>query len=617
MRRLSLIALLLPVLLVPALTATAQDRELKGVNGIAMHGEPKYPAGFDHFDYVNPNAPKGGELRLHATNASGASGTFDTFNAFTLKGVPAAGISVITETLTEQAEDEPFTLYGLVAQSMDMPEDRSSITFTLRPEAKWQDGKPITADDVVFSFNTLKTKGRPLYRVYYAGVKTVEALAPNKVKFSFAEGDNRELPLIVGQLPLLPKHYWEGRDFEKTTLEPPVGSGPYKVKSFEPGRFIIYERDKNYWGAKLPTIKGRYNADTIRYDYYRDDTVALEAFKSGEYDFTLEQNSKNWATAYDTPAVKDGQIKKEEIKHELTEGMQGYVFNLRRPLFQDRRVRQALGYLFDFEWSNKNLFYGQYKRSESYFSNSELAASGLPQGEELEILNKYRGKIPDEVFTKEYKAPVTDGTGDIRNNLRAALDLMKQAGWSIKNREMVNEKTGQPFRFEILLASAAYERITLPFKENLARIGINASVRTVDTAQYQNRQDNYDYDMIIDKFGQSNSPGNEQRDYWSSASAGEPGSQNTIGVKDPVIDELIELVISAKSRESLVARTHALDRVLLWGFYVIPQYYVGTFRIAYWDKFSRPEVTPKYGFCQECWWIDADKAAALKAKTGK
>jgi microcin C transport system substrate-binding protein len=610
MRHLTLLATALTGLLALTGGTRAQDK-VEPAHGVAMHGEPKYKPGFTHFDYADPNAVKGGEVRLHAI------GTFDSFNPYILKGVPAAGIGLLYETLTQGASDEAFSRYGLLAESIEMPDDRSWVAFNLRPEAKWQDGKPVTPEDVVFTLETLKTKGHPFYRAYYANLAKAEKTGPNRVKFTFSGGDNRELPLIAGELPVLPKHYWESREFDKTTLEPPLGSGPYKIKVFEPGRSITYERIKDYWGEKIAVNKGTNNFDIMRYDYYRDETVALQAFKAGEYDFNQENNSKEWATGYESPAISQGLIKKELIDNDVPTGMQGFLFNTRRPLFQDPRVRQALAYAFDFEWSNKNLFYGQYTRTESYFSNSELASSGLPSPEELKILEPFRRKIPDEVFTKTYKAPSTKGDGDIRNNLRVAFDLLKQAGWVVKNRELVNEKSGQPFKFEFLLVQPAFERIVLPFVQNLKRMGIDATVRTVDTSQYQNRVDNFDFDMMVGSFGQSLSPGNEQRDFFGSASANEPGSRNVIGIKDPVVDQLIDLIISAPDRESLVTRTRAMDRVLLWGHYIIPHWHIRNYRVAYWDKFGRPQTTPKYGLCFECWWIDPKKAEALKAKTGK
>ncbi len=573
-------------------------------HAIAMHGEPKYGPDFTHFDYVNPDAPKGGTVRLSAI------GTFDTLNPYTLRGVPAAGLGQVFEPLMTGSLDEAFTEYGLIAESIEVPEDRSWVIFSLRPEARFHDGHPVTAVDVIWTFETLKTKGDPFYRAYYASVAKAEALGERRVKFTFEAGDNRELPLIMGQLPVLPKHYWEGRGFEKTTLDIPVGSGPYRIESFEPGRSITYVRDPDYWGKDLPVMRGLNNFERIRYDYYRDSTVALEAFKAGNVDFRQENNSKLWATAYDIPQVGSGQIVLLNVPHEIPTGMQGFAMNIRRPLFQDPKVRQALAYAFDFEWSNKNLFYGQYTRTDSYFSNSELAAHGLPVGEELAILEKYRGRIPEKVFTTSYEPPATDGSGSNRDNLRKAAQLLKEAGWSVKDGRLVDGE-GRPFEFEILLSSPDFERIAQPFARSLERLGIAARIRTVDPAQYQNRLDDYDYDMTVEVFGQSLSPGNEQRDFWGSTSADTPGGRNTIGVKDPVVDELVALVISAPSRESLVARTRALDRVLLWGHYIIPHWHIRSFRLAFWDMFGRPAVFPKYGFAFDSWWVDQQKLDQL------
>jgi microcin C transport system substrate-binding protein len=590
--------------------APAQTKTIRA-HGLAMHGAPKYGPGFTHFDYANPDAPKGGDVRLSAI------GSFDSSNPYILKGDPAAGIGAVFETLLASSGDEAFSEYGLLAETIEMPEDRSWVAFTLRPEARWHDGKPVTVEDVIFSLDILKTKGHPFYRSYFKDVAKAEKTGERTVRFSFSGGINRELPLITGQLPVLPKHWWATRDFEKTTLEPPLGSGPFRIKSFEAGRSVTYERVADYWGRDIPVRRGTYNADSLRYDYYRDGTVALEAFKAGEYDFRQENVAKEWATAYDAPPVREGLIKKVEIPHEIPTGMQGFAFNTRREVFKDRRVRQALILALDFEWANKNLFYGQYVRTRSFFSNSELASSGAPRGEELKILERFKGRVPDEVFDREYAPPVAGSDEALRANLRAALDLLRAAGWTVKDRKLVNAATGKPFRFEILLAQATWERIALPFVRNLERLGIEARVRTVEPAQYRKRVDDFDFDMIVDSFGQSLSPGNEQRDFWSSAAADTPGSRNTVGIKDPVVDELIELVIAAPDRESLIARTRALDRVLLAGNYLIPHWHIRSFRIAYWDKFGRPEKPAKYRLCVECWWVDGEKAKALDARRGR
>jgi microcin C transport system substrate-binding protein len=565
------------------------------VHGAAMHGAPKYPAGFSHFDYVDPNAPKGGEIRLAET------GGWDSFNPFTVKGEAPSGADLPFETLMIESADEPFSEYGLLAESIEFPADRSWVAFTLRPKARWHDGKPITADDVVFSFDILKTKGHPRYRFYYAAVDKVEKVGERKVRFTFKPGDNRELPLILGQLPVLPKHYWKGRDFAATTLEPPLGSGPYKAGPFETGRTVTWVRVKDYWGADLPVRRGQYNFDRIRYDSYRDTTVALEAFKAGEYDWRLEMEAKKWATGYqDWSGLKDGRGLKEAFPNQRPAGMQAYVYNLRRPLFQDAKVREALAYAFDFEWTNKTLFYGQYKRTTSFFANSDMAATGLPGPKELEVLEPLRDKVPPQVFTSVYKPPETEGDGNIRANLRAAMRLLEEAGWTVQNGKLV--KDGRPFVFEILLVQPVWERIALPFARNLERLGIEANVRVVDTAQYKNRVDQYDYDMVVQVWGQSQSPGNEQASFWGSAAADAVGGQNLAGIKNPAVDALVAALIAAPDRETLVARARALDRVLLWNHYVIPQWHLGVDRVAWWDKFGRPDITPASGVRPMAWW---------------
>lgn len=572
--------------------------------GIAMYGEPKYKAGFDHFDYVNPDAPKGGELRRAAI------GTFDSLNPFIIKGVPAAGAEMPFETLLVSSADEPFSAYGLVAEGVEVPADRSWIIFDLNPKARFQDGSPITADDVLFSFDILKTQGLPFYRAYYQAVTKAEKLDDHRVRFTFAEGMNRELPLILGQLPVLSKAYWSKHKFDETTLDPPLGSGPYKVLSVDAGRMIVYQRVPDYWGKDLGVNRGQNNFDKIRFDYYRDSTVAIEALKAGAYDLRLENVSKNWATAYDVPAVKDGLLIKKSFPNLRPTGMQGFIFNLRKPIFQDVRVRRALGYAFDFEWTNKSLFYGAYTRTESYFSNSVLASSGLPSPAELKLLEPLRGEIPDEVFTKTHTVPSTDGSGNIRDNLRKAAALLKEAGWTVQDGKLV--KDGKPFVFEFLLDEPIYERIVLPFVQNLERLGIKASVRTVDTAQYKYRTDHFDYDMIVGLWGESDSPGNEQREFWGSAAADLPGSQNLIGIKSKAVDTLIGDIVSAPDRESLVAATHALDRVLLWGDYVIPNWHLAADRLVFWDKFGMPAAVPSQGVQLMAWWVDPAKAARVK-----
>jgi microcin C transport system substrate-binding protein len=596
----TILALWVGLLGFPLITLSASPQ-----HALALHGTPKYGPDFTHLDYVNPKAIKGGHVRLAEI------GTFDNLNPYILKGIAAAGVSGLFDTLTYHARDEAFTEYGLLAESIEVADDNSWVIFTLRPQARFHDGSPVTAEDVIFSFNILKTKGHPFYRSYYANVQRAEQMGNHKAKFTFSSGDNRELPLILGQMPVLSKSYWNHHDFEKTTLSPPLGSGPYKVESVDPGRSITYQRDPNYWGADLAVNVGRNNFDTLRYDYYRDATVALEAFKAGEYDFRVENVAKNWATGYDSPALNSGLIKQETIPHQQPTGMQGFVFNTRREIFKDPRVREALAYAFDFEWTNKNLFYDAYQRTRSYFSNSELAARGLPSKAELAILKPYRGRLPEAVFTKSYEPPSTDGSGNLRHNLRTAVRLLKKAGWVINKGRLVHQQTGKPLAFELLLVNPSFERVALPFKRNLKRLGIDLSVRTVDSAQYQRRVENFDFDMIVAVRGQSLSPGNEQRDFWSSDRADVPGSRNLAGVNDPIVDELVELLINAPDRQSLIDRTRALDRVLLWGHYVIPHWHLRYFRVAYWDKFGRPNISPKYALGFDTWWIDPAKEAAL------
>ena len=576
--------------------------------GTSLYGDLKYPPDFQHFDYVNPDAPKGGTMRLSAI------GTFDTLNPFVIKGIPAAGIGQIFDTLAVRSEDEPSSEYGLVAENIELASDRLSVLYTLRKEARFHDGTPMTPEDVVWTFQTLREKGAPQYRSYYGDVTKVEKEGERGVRFYFKSAENRELFQILGEMPVLSRAYWSGRDFTKTTLDAPLGSGPYKVESLDPGRSITYRRVADYWAAGLPVIKGRYNVDVIRYDYYRDATIALEAFKAGQYDIRLENSSKDWATGYDSPAVRAGLIKKDQIPNQLPSGMQGFAFNLRRPIFQDPRVREALAYGFDFEWSNKELFYGAYTRTRSYFDNSELAATRVPQGEELKILENFRGQVPDRVFTTEYNPPKYDGSGNIRDGLRAALKLLKEAGWTFKGEKLVNDETGQPFEFEILLDNPQFERIVLPFAKNLERMGVSARVRTVDPAQYEKRMETFDYDLAVAVFGESLSPGNEQRDFWGSQAADEQGSRNLIGIKSKVIDELIEELIKAPDRTSLVAHTRDLDRVLQYGYYMIPHYHIAAFRVAYWDKFRRPTVSPKYALGMDTWWIDPSAEQSVEAK---
>ena len=575
-------------------------------HAIAMHGEPKYKKDFTHVDYVNPNAYKGGKVVFSTT------GTYDTFNPFTLKGTSAAGIGNLFETLTTSSSDEAFTEYGLLAETIEWPDDRSWVAFNLRKEAKWHDGKNVTPEDVIWTFNTLMEKGHPFYKYYYGDVTEVIKEDELKVRFNFKGNTNLELPLIVGQLPVLPKHYWENRNFEETTLEMPIGSGPYKINSFDAGRSITYELDMNYWGFNIPIKKGTENFGLIKYEYYKDRGIERESFKSGEIDLFSENSSKEWATSFDIPAVKNGLIKKELIGHENPQGMQAFAFNIRKEIFQNIKVREALSYAFDFEWTNTNLFYGAYKRTNSFFENSELASIAIPSGEELKLLNEYKNDLPAEVFAIEFNPPKTDGSGFIRKELSEATSLLKKAGWELKKGKLINTKSGKHFEFEILLVSPAFERIVFPFKDNLEKLGISVTVRTIDSSQYQQRLETFDFDMVVSTFRQSLSPGNEQRNFWGSDAAKTNGSRNIIGINNSTIDSLIEKIISAKDREDLIVSTKALDRVLLWNHYVIPQWHISSYRTLYWDIFDKPKVRPKYSLGTNTWWIDISKSETIE-----
>jgi microcin C transport system substrate-binding protein len=594
----------------PATAAAAEPAQAApAAHGLAMHGDLKYPADFKHFGYVNPDAPKGGTLRRQWT------GTFDSFNPFVLKGNPEIwGEFFMYDTLLTAAADEPFSQYGLLAETVQTPEDRSWVVFTLRKEARWHDGKPVTADDVLWSFQTLVKDGQPLYRLYYGSVAKVEKVGEHSVRFTFKPGDNRELPLILGQLPVLPKHYWAGKDFAAGTLEPPLSSGPYKIGRFEAGRFVDYERVPDYWGKDLPVNRGRFNFDRVRFDYFRDDKVALEAFKAGDIDLRRESSAKNWATEYEMPERKDGRLRVELFPNDRPSGMQGFAFNTRRELFKDARVRRALGYAFDFEWSNQTLFYGQYKRTRSYFDNSELAATGLPGGAELALLEPHRAKLPPEVFTQEYQPPRTDGEGGLRANLRKASELLREAGFTVQDKQLRRGPGGPALEFEILLDSQSFERIALPLVQNLERIGVKATVRTVDEAQFQQRTESFDFDVTLLNVAQSNSPGNEQREFWGSAAAAQQGSRNLAGIADPVVDDLIEKVIAARDRASLIAATRALDRALQWGHYLIPHYHLAGDRVAFWNKLAYPEVMPAAGVELFLTWWQAREAPAQTAQ---
>ena len=579
-------------------------------HGIAMHGDLKYPKNFKKFDYANNLAHKGGEIKLSAI------GTFDNLNPYILKGVAAWQVTYLFESLMKSSFDEPFSQYGLIAEGIKIPEDKSWVSFKLRSEAKFSDGTSITPEDVIFSFNILLEKGHPIYKTYYGQVDYVKKLSKNEVKFFFKGETNPELPLIIGyQLPIFSKKYWQNKEFDKTTLKPPLGSGPYIVSKIKPGRSITLKKNPDYWGKDLNVNSGRFNFETIHTDFYRDETVALEAFKSGSYDFKLENSSKNWATAYNFKAVDKGQVLVEEIKYFRPSGMQGFAFNIRKNIFKNKNVRKALSYAFDFEWSNRNLFYGAYTRTKSFFDNSELSSQNLPSNKELKILENYRGKIPNEIFNTIFSPPNTEvEENSLRKNLRIARRILKSEGWIIKDGVLTNNKTGEVLEFEILLRSPLFERIVLPMKRNLQKLGINVSIRTVqDDSQYIRRLENFDFDMVVTNYGSIISPGNEQKNYWSSQTADQPGSPNIIGVKNPVLDEIIEKLISSKTREELIIHTKILDRILLFNHYLIPQFHIGHYRVAYWNKLSRPKISPKYDLGFDFWWYDPKKAKLIGA----
>ena len=597
--------------------ASAQERQWR--HGLSLFGDLKYPEGFKHFDYVNPAAPQGGMVRQIAF------GTFDNFNTVVavVKGSLANGLQLINETLSTPALDEVSTEYGLLAEAVTYPDDRSSVTYRLRAQARWHDGKPVTPDDVLFSFDTFK-KSNPQYAAYYRHVTKAEKTGEREVTFTFDGPGNRELPQIVGQMQVLPKHWWEGtdkagnkRDVTATTLEPTLGSGPYRIKEFSPGRTIVYEKVADYWGKDLNVNIGTNNFDEIRYEYYRDSTVALEAFKGDQVDWRTENSAKNWALAYDFPAVRDKKVIKEEFPINNLGVMQAFAFNIRRDKFKDPRLRHAFNFAFDFEEMNRQIFFGQYTRIASYFQGTELACSGVPQGKELEILDTVRDQVPAELFSKPYTNPVGGNPQKVRDNLREGLKLLREAGYEVENTKLVNAKTKERLTVELLVDDPSFEKVMLFFKPSLERMGVTVSVRTVDPAQYENRLRQWDFDIVIGSWGESLSPGNEQRGFWGSQAADIPGSRNLVGIKNPAVDKLIERVIFATSRDDLVAATHALDRVLLWNFYVVPQWTYGKQRTARWDRFGRPQTMPKYGAAAfpSIWWWDKDKAAAVPRRS--
>jgi microcin C transport system substrate-binding protein len=618
-------SLLTSALLVPAarwlpLSAWAGRAEAHAASpawrhGVSHFGNLKYPSGFKQFDYVNANAPKGGAARLIVL------GTYDNFNMVVagVKGTLFAGIGLIHDTLLVPALDEVSSEYGLLAEAVSYPDDFSSATYRLRAQAKWHDGKPVTPDDVIFSFNAFK-KFSPQAAAEYRHVVRAEKTGDREITFTFDGPGNPALPKIVGHLTILPKEWWAGTDKDgkkrsigKTTLEPPMSSGPYRIKEFSPGRTVVYERVKDYWGRNLNVNIGRDNFDELRFEYFRDSTVAIEAFKADSVDWRVENSAKNWANAYDFPAVQEKRVVLEEFPINNIGIMQAFAFNIRRDKFKDPRVRLAFNYAFDFEEMNKQIFFGQYKRIASYFQGTDLAATGLPTGRELELLKTMRGKVPAQVFTTAYSNPVCGTPAKVRDNLRKAVHLFREAGYEVRNQQLVDKKTGEPLTIEFLGNNPLFERVFLFYKPSLERLGITVSVRTVDEAQYVNRLRTWDFDIITYVWGESLLPGNEQRGYWGSQAADQPGSENVIGIKNPAVDAIIEKIIFAKNYDDLVAATKALDRILLWNYYVVPQWSYGKVRTARWNRFSHPHTMPKYGLTAfpTLWWWDAAKAAKV------
>lgn len=563
-------------------------------HALSMYGDVKYPQSFTHFDYVNPDAPKGGSFK------QATIGSFDSLNPFIVKGNAASGITMIYDTLLKQSNDEPFTAYGLIAQSIKVADDFSSVSFKINPNARFHNNETITAQDVKFSFDLLLKEGAPHYRSYYADVKEVLVIDPLNVTFYFSESGNRELPLIVGQIPIFSEAFWKDKDFAKSDLTLPLGSGPYKIVSFDAGKRITYQRISDYWAKDLPVNKGSHNFDTMIYDYYRDASVAFEAFKSGAFDYRLESSAKRWATGYSGELIDSGKIITKKISDKTPQGMQGFWFNLRKDKFKDKNVREAISLLFDFEWANRTLFYDSYTRINSFYSGSELATEQFISEAEKAILMPYQGLLSNRVF-QPFSLPKTNADGNVRQQLRLAVKLFEEAGYQLKDSKM-QDKNGQQFQFEFLLYSKDFERIVHPFRQNLQRIGIKTSIRLVDVSQFINRLNEFDFDLVSLRKGQSISPGNEQLGYWGCESAMELGTSNWAGVCSPVIDSLVQQLITAESREQLVNTSKALDRVLLNEFMVIPQWYLPAYRIAYWNKFAFPSIAPIYELGLSTWW---------------
>jgi microcin C transport system substrate-binding protein len=596
-------------LVLMVLTSTGARAAGEGYrHGLSLFGPLKYEAGFAHFAYANPDAPKGGALGL------AAEGGFDSLNPFILSGTAADGVLNFTfESLLTPSRDEPDAAYGLLAEGVALSVDRRAVRFRLRAAARWHDGTPVTADDVVFSFQTLRKEGSPTYRILYEDVLSADAIDPLTVEFRFRSIENRKLPFYVGTMPIFSKAYYATHVFNRTTLEPPLGSGPYRIERVDEGRGLVYRRIADYWGADLAVNRGRFNFDTIRIDYFRDRTVMVEAFKAGAYDWHEEFTAKTWATAYNISEIADGRIVRAVLPDNTPSGIQAFFINTRRPQFRDARVRLALDYAFDFEWTNKALFYGQYQRTKSYFENSELAAQGSPSPAEQALLEPYQGQLPAALFDASYEPASTDGSGDLRANLQKAVALFTEAGWTVRDGKLVEQASGQPMTIEFLYVMTGFERVLAGYRRNLERLGISVSLRLVDPAQYEARLKNFDFDLIIQRYQQELSPGAELRSYFGSRAADEEGSRNLAGIKDKVVDTLIERVVQAADRPALIAASRALDRALLFGHYMVPQWYKPSHNILYWNRFGRPPEPPPYDLGLDCWWFDAARAAALKA----
>lgn len=581
----------------------------RSAHALSLHGQPALAANFTHFPYANPQAPKGGRMRLNAI------GTFDSLNPFINRGVAAAGISNIYDSLTTGSKDEPFSRYGLLAKRIEYdPNDASWIIYHLRPEARFHDGQTVRAADVVFTFDLIKRKGSPGYKAYFADVEKVQALSPLVVKFHFRSKTNRELPLIVGEMSILPKHFWQSREFDQTSLNLPLGSGPYQIHHVDPGKRISYRRNPDYWGRNLAVNRGRHNVDDMTYVYYRDGTVAFEGFKAGQYDVRFENKAKTWATEYNFPAVRNGQVQLIEQRHSNPSGMQGFIYNMRRPHLQDRSVRKAIALAFDFEWSNRALFYSAYERTNSYFENSELAAKGLPSREELRLLKPWQSSLPEAVFGPAVMAPVSQGDGYNRAALIQAQRLLREAGWRYQNGALRNA-AGEALRLEMMLVQPEFERIVHPFRRNLARLGIRLDIRILDAAQYIQRLRQFDYDLTVTGFPASNSPGNELWNFWSSQAADTPGSGNLSGLKSPAVDQLIGGITQARTRADLITKVRALDRILRAEWLVVPHYHTPVYRIASWLRFGRPEQTPLYDDGIDTWWaLSASEPSATEVR---